>query len=1118
MLELQHISKSYTTGDFTQMALNDVSITFRDSEFVAVLGPSGSGKTTLLNMIGGLDHYDSGNLIIDGVSTDQYKDRDWDTYRNNRIGFVFQSYNLIPHQTVLANVELSLTLAGVPRAERHERAIAALEEVGLGEHINKKPSQLSGGQMQRVAIARALINDPEILLADEPTGALDSKTSVQIMDLLTNIAKDRLVIMVTHNPDLAEQYATRIVNLTDGAITADSDPFSPDEMNQSTKEIRKTSMSFLTALSLSFTNLLTKKGRTIMTALAGAIGIIGISAILALANGVNDYIRSIEEDTLSVYPLEIASSGIDMTSLMTSSMGIIEDATGSGENSDGGNGTEEGEVGETEILTRMFSTINSNDLASLKEYFDSGKSGIEPYVTTIDYTYDVTPQIYSADTSNGVNQINPDTTFSSAGLGFGDSTNSLVSMYMSFDIFDEMSGDVSLVEDQYDVVAGSWPEEYNECVLVLSSGGGISDFIAYSLGLRDVTELQNMVKQFVNEEEIEVPEETLDYTYDQILNVEMKLVCAADYYQYDEDYEIWVDKTDDEEYMKDLVDNGEDIVISGIVQPKPEASVTSLSMGLYYMPSLIDHLIDEAGERTIVKDQVADSKTDVFTGTSFAELEEEGASNNFDLSTIFTIDTDALAGAFNIDTSMLSIDMSSLMNGFDMSSLTSGLDMSSLMSGIDLSSFDFDIGSDLDLDLDIDLSSALNLDFSSLDLSSLVTIDNDAMMEAAAALAAGFLQDYNQLEADNPNATTVQLVQIYLETTNGQQILSEYLPKMIDTSTLSTVLQSQLASSLGDQLGDNLSQQLSEQLNSQLMSQLSDSIQSSLTSQLTSALSDALSSYMTQMTNTLQAQINAAMNSSMSSLSSLSDISNLADTMGLNEDTFADAFEFNLTEDELTEVIMSMLSGNSSGYDNNLATLGYAELDRPQAISIYPKDFDSKQEVVDILDNYNARMQADGEEDKTITYTDIVGTMMSSITTIIDMLSTVLIAFVGISLVVSSIMIGVITYISVLERKKEIGILRALGASKGNVSSVFNAETVIEGLLAGIIGVGVTALAAFPVNAIALAVTGVPNVMQLPVSYGLLLILLSVALTFIAGLIPSTSASRKDPVEALRSE
>ena len=652
MLQLKNICKSYTTGDFTQVALNDVSISFRDNEFVAILGPSGSGKTTLLNVMGGLDHYDSGDMIVDGISTHRYKDRDWDTFRNNRIGFVFQSYNLIPHQTILQNVELALTLSGVGKAERTRRAKEALASVGLTEHLNKKPSQLSGGQMQRVAIARALINDPEIVLADEPTGALDSHTSVQIMDLLTQIAKDRLVIMVTHNPELAAEYATRTVNLADGVIRSDTDPYFPteEEMHASRKPIRKTSMSFLTALALSANNLMTKKGRTIMTAFAGSIGIIGIAAILALANGVDNYIERTEEETLSVYPLQIMSTGFDMTALMgmavDGSTGDGGDATGEGTGDDplaemglqgGKNGDEndpaaDGNVPETRMVTDMFASLENNDLASLKLFLDENGGDINSYVNSIEYSYNVVPQIFDGNTEDGVRQINPDTTFSAFGMGSG-SSNALMSSMYSTDVFSEMMGNTAIVEEQYDVKAGRWPSAYNECVVVLTANGTVPDLVSYALGLRDHAVLEDMIDQFMNEEDVESPDDDLTFTYDEIMGVSLKMVPAADFYTYDEENKVWVDKTGDEEYMKGLVDAGEELKIVGIVQPRPDAKATALSMGIYYTPELTRHLIEQASETAIVQEQLNYPTIDVFNGKEFTEEEESGS--DFSMENLF---------------------------------------------------------------------------------------------------------------------------------------------------------------------------------------------------------------------------------------------------------------------------------------------------------------------------------------------------------------------------------------------------------------------------------------------------------------------------------------------------
>ena len=1043
MLQLRNIRKAYTTGSFTQTALDDVSISFRDSEFVAILGPSGSGKTTLLNIIGGLDHYDTGDLVIDGISTKEYKDRDWDTFRNNRIGFVFQAYNLIPHQTILANVELALTLSGVSRAERRTRALDALRKVGLGDHVDKKPSQLSGGQMQRVAIARALINDPEILLADEPTGALDSKTSVQIMDLLTEIANDRLVIMVTHNPELAEQYATRIVNLADGVIRSDSDPFdpAPEDMRASKKQVRRTSMSFLTALSLSWNNLLTKKGRTLMTAFAGSIGIIGIAAILSLANGVNSYIANVEEETLSEYPLSIENQGFDMTSLMTMGMSAQSGSSGSGDSQDAGqtgssNGDADGgTVGESKMATGMFGSIGSNDLASLKEYLDNGDSGIDQYVNSIEYGYSITPQLFSSDTEDGVRQVNPDKSFSSIGFGSGSQTNSMMSTMMSTNVFYEMPSDPNLYQDQYDVVAGTWPQSYNDIVLVLTPNGKVSDFMLYTMGLRDHSELDDMVRAFANEEEVNAPDDYMTLTYDQLMGVTFKLVAATDYYRYDSDYHVWKNKSDDADYMRDLVNSGEDVHICGIVKPKAGAKITSLQTGFYYTSDMVSHIIDEAADSQIVKDQLANSATNVFTGKSFVE-EADAEDSSFDMSSLFTIDGNKLQAAFQIDPDALSVDMSSV----DLSGATS------------------------------DLPAAPEMDPSEFQVSGQPTINK----EAAAALMATVEKDYfayysEQVQQGKPAPSFNE----YFATERAQKLVSDALPGIIDTSEM----------------------------------------QAEFAQKIQAYLQATMSSYMNQVVSAMQTQMQAAMTQVMGQLSA-----NMATAMHVDESAFADAFQMNMDEKELTELMMSLMSSETTSFDGNLNKLGYADYAKPASIDIYPKDFESKQSVIDILDGYNDKMKAEGEDDKAVSYTDIVGALMSSVTTIVNMISYVLVAFVAISLVVSSIMIGVITYISVLERKKEIGILRSIGASKGDIGRVFNAETVIVGLVAGLIGIGVTALGCIPANAIVYALFDVPNVAILPWQAAVILVAISVFLTFLSGLIPSSAASRKDPVEALRSE
>ena len=1090
MLQLLNICKSYTTADFTQTALDNVSVSFRDNEFVAILGPSGSGKTTLLNIVGGLNHYDSGNLIIDGISTEQYKDKDWDAYRNNRIGFVFQSYNLIPHQTVLSNVELALTLSGVSRAERHDRAVAALQQVGLGDHVNKKPSQLSGGQMQRVAIARALINDPEILLADEPTGALDSKTSVQIMDLLTEIANDRLVIMVTHNPELAEDYATRIVTLTDGVIRSDTDPYEPtaEDMRVSEKPARRTKMSFLTALSLSFKNLMTKKGRTLMTAFAGSIGIIGIAAILSLANGVNNYIKSVEEETLSEYPLQIQSTGFDMTSMMLGA------ATGAGGNTGEAEGDgDQDKVGVTEMVTNMFSSIGSNDLASLKEYLDSGQSDIDQYTNAIEYTYNVAPQIYSSNTDK-LRQVNPDKSLSALGLGSTASSNSLMSMSMSTDVFYEMPSDPNLYESQYDVKAGHWPENHNEVVLVLTGNGNISDFMLYTLGLRDANEFDDMVKKFAAEEEVTAPDNIEQPTYDDILGITFKLVQATDYYVHDDEFNVWKDKTDDTDYMRNLVNNGEDVKIVGIVQPREDATATMLSSGINYPSTLTDYVIEQAASSTIVKDQLAHPDTNVFTDKPFGE-EDDG--EGFDMQSLFTIDGDAIQAAFK----------------FDESALTSGLSGMSL----DLSGLSLDMGSLPAFD-----GSSIAIDPSSIDMSNLVdfsdikldlgdvqpTMDSAKMQAAMEDIMAGFNPWYanwaQEQVAQGKVPTMEDGAKAYLESEEVQKKIADAIMGSIDMKQATEALQTQLQQQLSAKM-----QQAVPAMAQALESQL----QASITTAMSSYMQNVLGAYMQQMQTALETQVSAAMQQSMNQIAA-----NMSNAMSIDESAFANAFQMNMDENDLTELMMSMMGKEDASYDNNLKKLGYADFNKPSGIDIYPIDFESKEKVIGILDAYNDRMTADGEDDKVITYTDFVGTLMASVTDIVNMISYVLVAFVAISLVVSSIMIGVITYISVLERKKEIGILRSIGASKGDISRVFNAETIIVGFTAGVIGIGLTMLACIPANAIVYSLFDVANVASLPWQAAVILVAISVFLTFLAGLIPSSAASRKDPVEALRSE
>ena len=895
MLELNDIKKDYVSGSTTVSALKGINLRFRDCEFVSILGQSGCGKTTMLNIIGGLDKYTSGDLKINGVSTKNYKDRDWDFYRNNSIGFVFQSYNLIPHRTVLSNVELALTLSGVSKAERKKRAIEALEKVGLGEQIHKKPNQMSGGQMQRVAIARALVNNPDILLADEPTGALDTETSIQIMELLKEISKDRLIIMVTHNPELAKDYSTRIVRLLDGVITDDSDPYSLEDMEAdirakeaakvktSEKKIKKsgkkqkTSMSFFTALSLSFNNLMTKKTRTILTAFAGSIGIIGIAMILSISNGIQLYIDRVQRDTLSSYPITLQAEAIDISSMVSSMTG----------NSDSEEHEDKSKIYSNDIMGDMINTmvkeVKSNNLSEFKKYIENGSSDIKSYVSDIQYSYDVPLNIYMKDTSNGVEQLNPSTMFDSIYGEGATSTSSAMSsgmgmgMFSNSSVWNQLLGNQQVLDEQYDVLAGHWPEKFNEVVLVADKNNEVDDYTLYSLGLKDPEEVRTLFKKMMVGESYETKKD-ISYTFDEILDTEFKLVMPTDMYKYNDVTGTWDDYSKDDKYMTNVVNNGTDIKVCGIIRPNDDAVSTSLSSGIGYTAKLTEYIIEDVKNSEIAKAQLADTSVDVFTGVPF---------------------------------------------------------------------------------------------------------DNDRNTE---------------ITMDDVNA--------YMATLSPEE----------------------------------------------------------------------------------SAQMQAM-------------------TSGMSDDQILQLFSASLKA-RTTDATL----------DSNKSKLGITDLDTPSQIDIYATDFDSKEKVQNIIKDYNKLQQDDGKEENVINYTDYVGIMMSSVSTIINAISYVLIAFVAISLIVSSIMIGIITYISVLERTKEIGVLRSIGASKKDVSRIFNAETLIEGFVSGALGIVVTLLLCIPANALIKHLTDISNVAQLPVAGGVILIIISMFLTFIAGLIPAKLAAKKDPVVALRSE
>ena len=1075
MLQLKEIHKEYKTGELVQTALNKVSLNLRDNEFVAILGPSGSGKTTLLNIIGGLDRYDSGDLIINGISTKKYSDRDWDSYRNHTIGFVFQSYNLIPHQTVLANVELALTISGVSGAERKRRATEALQQVGLGSQLHKHPTEMSGGQMQRVAIARALVNNPDILLADEPTGALDSDTSIQVMELLKEVAKDRLVVMVTHNPELAERYATRIVQLKDGVILSDTQPYQPDAAQLAPavhKNMGRSSMSLLTSMALSFNNLKTKKARTLLTAFAGSIGIIGIALIISLSTGVNDYIDNMERSTLSEYPLQILSSGMDLTSLLSgSSDSSSTSASGSTVRADS---TEAGEmIPVRQLVTQMVSGITSNDLRSFKSYLESGSCTIAEDTTSIEYSYNVTPQIFREDADGSIRQVNPDSSLSALGISSSTSTNDLMSSMMNTSVFYQLPASSELYNSQYQVRAGRWPEAYNECVLVLGADGSVTDYALYAMGLRDNAELDKMIQQFAQNQNITVPDDFHTYSVDDFLGLTFKLVDAADCYVYDDTYHVWKNKTDDTAYMKDLVAGSTDLTVVGIVQPDPESSAAMLSSGIAYPASLTQHVIAQAKQSAIVQAQMATPSINVLTGEAFGS---DDALSSFDLASLFTIDTDQLQNAFQFDASALNFDLS---GAFDLTG-----DSFDLSSVLDPGSFDlnFDALGDLGEMPELDLSEA----FSGLDLS----ISSDALE----TLLKKVFDGYKNYVIGNGILNLDKIsFSAYLQSEAFQQLMADSMQDLVDTDALTAQLSAAM-----------------QQAMQTVMAQYSSQITAALQTQLRTAMESAMGTLMTQMSSSVQ----SALTENIAKLSS-----QMENALRIDAKAFQNAIQINTSEDDLTELMKSSMLSSTATYDSNLQNFGYADLDAPSQINIYPTDFDHKASVVAKLDAYNDAMSAQGADEKVIHYTDLVGTLMTSVTEIINMISNMLVAFVSISLVVSSIMIGVITYISVLERRKEIGILRAIGASKRNISEVFNAETFIIGLCSGVMGVVLSEILLIPGNLLIREVSGSASVTAvLPLGAAAVLILLATVLTILGGFIPAKSASKCDPVKALRAE
>ena len=1058
MLQIKNISKQYKTGDLIQNALKNVSLNFRDNEFVSILGPSGSGKTTLLNIIGGLDRYDKGDLIINNVSTKHYKDRDWDSYRNHTIGFVFQSYNLIPHQTVLANVELALTIGGISKKERKRRALEALAKVGLKEQAHKKPNQMSGGQMQRVAIARALVNNPDILLADEPTGALDTETSLQVMELLKQVANDRLVIMVTHNPELAQEYSTRIVKLKDGEIIGDTNPLNIDIKKiekPKHKNLGKASMSVGTALSLSFNNLLTKKARTILTSFAGSIGIIGIALILSLSTGFQNYIDKIQEDTLTSYPLTITSETADTTSMLLSMVSESEEKI------------EGNIVKESQIVTDMFSKIGTNDLTSLKKYIEENSNKVDEMVSLVRYQYSVTPLIYTKRNNKEITKLNPSTLLSSLSGGSMDtSTMSMAGMTMS--VFNEMIDDKETLKSQYEVLEGKWPEKYDEVILVLPEANAMPDLLVYSLGLRDSKELEDMIAKIMKGEKVENNNKALEFSYEELMNMQLKLINPTDTYKYNKKYKIYEDMSDDEKFMKNVYENATDLKVVGIVTAKEGSNATTLTPGISYTKQLTEYVINKASESEIVKKQLKNEDINVFNNKSFDDDSEE---TGLDFQDMISVDTQLLSEAFGGN-----------INQNDISKMTEGY-MAEISSAIttDTSKAQTAFINTLSILTTNLLNDYINKNsiggFATINLSDVDSIVNEFMLQETTK------ELLKKLEIDYtiPQDTFGTM---YMQTIKG--FLSQYISMTAtDKTNPSTVL----------------------------VSGAVETMVTALTSQeaiISTSKTIAASMVEATMQKIILTKVGELTGKLMQTMSS---------AFKVDQNKIAAAFKFNLDEDELVRLFQTMSTTSSAeNAKTNLIKLGYQNINDPTTISFYFKNFDAKELFIDFLDEYNDKMEKEDEE-KVIKYTDITGILMSSVKVIVDSVSYVLIAFVSISLVVSSIMIGIITYISVLERTKEIGVLRAIGASKKNISSIFNAETFIVGLFAGILGIIVTLILLVPINYIIHSVTNNMNITAvLPVQGGVTLIILSVVLTLIGGLIPSKQAAKKDPVLALRTE
>jgi ABC-type lipoprotein export system ATPase subunit/ABC-type antimicrobial peptide transport system permease subunit len=1020
MLEIKNITKVYDTGGFKQKALDGVSLNFRECEFASILGPSGSGKTTLLNIIGGLDKYTSGDLIINEVSTKKYKDADWDTYRNHRIGFVFQSYNLISHQTILNNVKLALTLSGISKKEAISRAKKALKEVGLEKHINKRPNQLSGGQMQRVAIARALVNDPDILLADEPTGALDSDTSVQIMNLLKEISKDKLVIMVTHNPELANEYSSRIIQLRDGKIESDTNPYDgkiDTELSdiKTVKTRKKTKMSFFTALMLSFNNLMTKKKRTVLVSIAGSIGIIGIALILSVSTGFQGYVDSIQEETLTSYPLTIMKESVDLTSMI---LGLSMDNTTKNKYNDG-------KVHELQQMTTMLGSVKSNDIKSFKKYLDANEDKYKDDVSTIGYMYSIDPIIYTYDATNSLEQLNPSTMMSSMY-----SASMMSSIGNMSSAYQPMLNDEDFLKEQYDLIYGKWPENYDELMIVLPQKDTISDLIVYSLGLREVDELTEMFQAIFRGETKEVKHADKVFTYDDLLNVKLKLILPTDLYKYNSKYDVYEDMREDKDFMKKLYDESHSLKIVGLITTKEGVSAGSLDPVVVYKQDLIEHIIDESAKSDIVKKQLKYRDVDVFSGNEFDDKKNTGA---FTFQDLVSVDEKKLQEAFSFN-----IDQNDLAN----------------MSQDYINQINNAITTDTSGALK-DYTEAVNKVIKGYNTS--MNLDEYISSNDVLSISNNLAFKYF-IPTNNFNDSFKGIIGMLLQNVT-EEISYETIVEHVNDNPMFTAALNQMASAMTE-----------------------------------AKMKVTVLQNVGGMTEAITTKIASAFN--------------------VSPEKIASAFKLNFSEDELMRVVSAMSSGETNA-DSNLKTLGYQDKEEPNVIAVYFSSFEGKENFLDFIKEYNDSV----DEKKKINYSDMTGSLMSSVKTIVNAVSYVLIAFVSISLVVSSFMIGIITYISVYERTKEIGILRAIGASKGNISSIFNAETFIIGLLSGVFGIGITYAFIPIINAILLKATDNVNIKAMlnPGSAGIL-IALSIVLTLIGGLIPAKAASKKDPVIALRTE